>query len=179
MRTCMQFREQNVLEHGLAVTRAFDTLMQALRAGEVPDGWRIPAWLMADPVRKQFLDRCLPADVLYWYQRYHDCGKPYCQVFDADGRSHFPNHAAVSERVWQECGGDPEVGLLIGLDMAMHLASAEEMAALAKLPQATSLFLTALAEVHANAKMFGGFESTSFKAKAKHLDRRGKKLIIA
>lgn len=178
MRTCMQFRDQNVLEHGIAVTQAFNVLMQALHTGEAPDGWRIPAWLMAKSVREQFIERCLPADVLYWYQRYHDCGKPYCLVLDADGRSHFPDHAAVSERVWRECGGDPEVGQLIGLDMAIHLASAEEMAELAKLPQAPSLFLTALAEVHANAKMFGGFESTSFKAKAKHLDRRGKQLII-
>lgn len=176
MRTCMQFRDMNVLEHGLAVTRAFDTLMNALRTGETPAGWRIPAWLMAEPARSQFMRQCLPAETLYWYQRYHDCGKPYCLVRDAEGKSHFPDHAAVSERVWLACGGSTEVGQLIGLDMAMHLAGADDMAGLAKLPQAISLFLTALAEVHANAEMFGGFDSASFKAKAKHLDRRGRRL---
>lgn len=179
MRSCMQFREQDVLEHGLAVTRAFDTLLHALRTGDVPAGWRIPTWLMEEGARTLFLAKCLPAETLYWYQRYHDCGKPYCLVVDPDGRSHFPDHAEVSERVWLECGGSPAVGRLIGLDMAMHLANAEEMAELAKLPEAPSLFLTALAEVHANATMFGGFHSVSFKAKAKHLDRRGKQLRIA
>jgi hypothetical protein len=51
------------------------------------------------------------------------------------------------------------------------------MASLAALPEAASLYLTAVAEVHANAPMFGGFESTSFKSKMKHLDRRGKALL--
>lgn len=39
-----------------------------------------------------------------------------------------------------------------------------------------SLLLTALAEIHANAEMFGGIESQSFKSKYKQLDRRGNKL---
>ena len=174
MRGCMQFREQDVLEHGLAVTRAFTTLRGALETGVSPDGWRIPDWLMVDEVRTHFLALCLPAEMLYAYQKYHDCGKPHCREVDADGRAHFPNHAAESARIWAECGGAPAIGRLMALDMAMHTASAEEMTNLIKLPEAHSLYLTALAEIHANAPMFGGFESTGFKAKAKHLDRRGK-----
>jgi hypothetical protein len=177
MRGCMQFREQDVLEHGLAVAQSFNTLREALACGVAPVGWRIPDWLMTEPVCRDFLARCLPADTLYWYQRYHDCGKPICREVDADGRVHFPDHAATSERIWAECGGAPEIGRLIGLDMAMHTASAEEMAKLIELPDAPSLFLTALAEIHANAPLFGGFESTGFKAKTKHLERRGKQFL--
>jgi len=177
MRSCMQFRDQNVLEHGLAVADAFATLRAALEAGEAPEGWRIPAWLLDEPVRQDFLQRCAAPDTLYWYHRYHDCGKPLCRQVDAEGRSHYPGHAEVSARTWLDCGGAPEVGRLIGLDMAVHLATAEEMARLVELPEAHSLYLTALAEIHANAPMFGGFDSTSFKAKAKHLDRRGHQFL--
>lgn len=41
--------------------------------------------------------------------------------------------------------------------------------------QLSALLLTSLAEIHANAEMFGGVESTSFKSKYKQIDRRGKK----
>jgi hypothetical protein len=176
MRSCMQFGDMDVLEHGLAVTRAFSRLWLALEAGEIPEGWRVPSWLLAEPVRTRIMAQCAAPDVLYAYQKYHDCGKPFCRVVDEEGRTHFPDHAEVSAQVWRDCGGSENVGRLIRLDMAMHLASAEEMKELVLLPEASSLFLTALAEVHANAEMFGGLDSTSFKAKAKHLDRRGKQL---
>jgi hypothetical protein len=42
---------------------------------------------------------------------------------------------------------------------------------------ACTLLLSALAEVHSNANMFGGIDSTSFKIKWKHLDKRGKKAV--
>jgi hypothetical protein len=176
MRACYQFREQDVLEHGLAVTRAFAELRQALETGTQPEGWRLPSWLLEPMTRTRFLDALLPAEQLYWYQLFHDCGKPMCRTIDEEGRQHFPGHAEASERQWLECGGSPEIGRLIRLDMAMHTASAEEMTLLCQIPDAASLYLTALAEIHANAPMFGGFDSTSFKMKAKHLDRRGKLL---
>ena len=39
--------------------------------------------------------------------------------------------------------------------------------------EAISLLISALAEIHSNAQMFGGIESDSFKIKWKHIDRRG------
>jgi hypothetical protein len=42
---------------------------------------------------------------------------------------------------------------------------------------AISLLITGLAEIHANAEMFGGIESTSFKMKYKQINRRGKQII--
>jgi hypothetical protein len=37
--------------------------------------------------------------------------------------------------------------------------------------------MAGLAEVYANSQMFGGTESTGFKIKMKHLERRGKRLV--
>ena len=61
----------------------------------------------------------------------------------------------------------------MAMDMDAHLLKSDGVAEFAARPQATALLLTALAEVHSNAAMFGGADSDSFKIKAKHLDRRG------
>lgn len=175
MRGCLQFGQMNVLEHGIAVEHAFDTLLMHLEQGSSPEGWRLPEWLL--PNAACFLTRLLPREQLRLYQRYHDCGKPHCRTVDAEGRQHFPDHAEVSARTWLSHGGGEAIARLLALDMAFHTCSAEELSGLAALPEAASLYLTALAEVHANAQMFGGLESTSFKSKVKHLDRRGRALL--
>ena len=64
--------------------------------------------------------------------------------------------------------------------VVIHTATAEEIDK--KLEEdwteqdACTLLLAALAEIHSNAKMFGGIDSTSFKMKWKQLDRRGKQI---
>lgn len=175
MRTCTQFEALDVLEHGRMVSEAFKTMLFALRAGVAPNGWRLPGWLLE--ARDAFLSRLLPEEQLHWYQLYHDCGKPLCRVTDSEGRVHFPGHAQASGEAWRAHGGCSQIARLMELDMAFHLCSADEIKALAQLPEAASLYLTALAEIHANAQMFGGLESISFKSKLKHLDRRGKALL--
>lgn len=104
-------------------------------------------------------------------------GKPFCRVVGEDGRQHFPDHAAVSARVYREAGGNEEVAQLIAQDMDVHLLKDEGVAEFAKRPHARALLLTGLAEVHANASMFGGIESTSFKIKFKHLQKRGNAIL--
>jgi hypothetical protein len=104
-------------------------------------------------------------------------GKPTCRTVDADGRQHFPDHAAVSETVWLDHGGSRDIGTLIGMDMDAHLLKGDGLEEFASRPQAMALMLTALAEVHANAGMFGGTSSTSFKIKHKHLDKRGRQTL--
>ena len=61
----------------------------------------------------------------------------------------------------------------MGMDMDIHLLKGDGVPEFAIRPEAATLLLTGLAEVHANAAMFGGIESTSFKMKFKHLKRRG------
>jgi hypothetical protein len=40
-----------------------------------------------------------------------------------------------------------------------------------------TLLVTSLCELHSNASMFGGIESTSFKIKYKQLDKRGNQVL--
>lgn len=111
------------------------------------------------------------------YHVFHDCGKPACLVIDEEGKRRFPNHAQVSKDLWLSLGGDERVGELIGMDMDAHLLREETLAEFAARPQAIPLLLTAIAEISANAEMFGGIESTSFKIKAKALAKRGKAVL--
>ena len=50
---------------------------------------------------------------------------------------------------------------------------AEDVIGFCSQQEAPTLLLTGLAEIHANAGMFGGVASVSFKIKWKQLDRRG------
>ena len=108
-----------------------------------------------------------------------NCGQPACRTVDEDGRQHFPDHAAVSARVWREAGGCEEVAHLIASDMDVHLLKGEGVEAFAMRPEAEALLLTGLAEVTANASMFGGIESTSFKIKYKNIEKRGRAIVKA
>lgn len=44
-------------------------------------------------------------------------------------------------------------------------------------PLAITLLITGLSEIHSNAKMFGGTDSTSFKIKLKSITQRGKQIF--
>ncbi|MBC8740392.1 hypothetical protein F6X40_27425 [Paraburkholderia sp. UCT31] len=178
MRECFQFHDLDVLDHGHAVRAKFDALIAAMEKGETPEGdWSLPQWLL--PNAEQLLGRLLDRETLARYQIWHDCGKPHCRTVDEAGKQHFPDHAAASARTWLAAGGDEQAGRLIASDMDFHLLGAEDVPAFAARPEAASLMLTAIAEIHANAEMFGGTCSTSFKMKRKHLERRGKKVLEA
>lgn len=177
MQACFQSAGQNMLQHGLAVSEQFTQLYEHLAAGApLPGDWRLPTWLTPE-VGRMLLSRLPSLETLAAYHLYHDCGKPRCRTVDEDGRQHFPNHAQVSRQVWLEHGGSLEVADLIGMDMDVHLLKAEDIPEFVARPQAAALLLTALAEIHANATMFGGTESTSFKIKLKHIERRGKQIV--
>lgn len=174
MRACYQSAGQDMLQHGDAVAAQFDVLVAYLEGtAPLPADWRLPAWL--DAATGKLLLAMLPdRETLRLYHRYHDCGKPRCRTVDAEGRQHFPDHARLSREVWLAHGGAPAVADLIGMDMDLHLLKAEGVPEFARRPQAAALLLTGLAEIHANAAMFGGPDSTSFKIKLKHIERRGK-----
>lgn len=172
MANCHQTPTQSVLQHGESVWR----FTQRILAKDF-DGMRIPDWFVEN--FDHITSNLHPLAVVEEYNVLHDCGKPYCLVVDEDGKRHFPNHAQVSKETYLSLeDSSPTVGDLIGLDMVLHTATSEELDAMC-LPKsdAFTLLVTAFAEIHSNAAMFGGIESTSFKSKWKKLDRRGKQLL--
>ncbi len=169
MKGCEQTSGQSVYEHGISVCNQYDLWTKK------QERWRTPDWMW-----RIFLDEIHPDEVVRNYLLFHDCGKPYCQIM-LEGKRHFPNHACISGDVYLKLTGDMLVSKLISNDMVLHSSNAEEIDY--KLENewtkrdAFTLLIAALAEIHSNASMFGGIESTSFKIKWKNLDRRGKQIM--
>lgn len=174
MQSCEQTSGQSILDHGLSVW----SQLQNLTDGDT-SGMRLPQWYTQ--YKDQLLSSAYPSHILQQYATFHDCGKPSCLTIDEDGKRHFPDHAAASKRTYEQCfgteGDHAIISELIGLDMICHTESADQIAG-RNLSDATtsSLLLAALAELHSNAAMFGGIESTSFKIKFKKLEKTGNRL---
>lgn len=168
MQSGFQTKGISYWEHGALVSARFRDLMNP-NPNMV---WRMPTWFTenADWIRAKLAP---DFDTIITYQLWHDCGKPYCRTVDDDGKVHYPNHAQVSADIWRELGGDPMIGDLIERDMDCHLLRPDGCCAFAAKPYALILLVSALCELHANASMFGGFSSDSFKIKFKRLDRCG------
>ena len=174
MRNCEQTKNLSVLEHGIQVARYFEDLRQHVIHGKpLKYEWRLPEWIY----NEDLWANVLPLKQVREYQIYHDCGKPFCRVLDDEGRVHFPEHASVSASLWRHLGGSEQTARLIKHDMDIHLLKASGLESFAHLPEAATLLFTGLAEVTANASMFGGIDSTSFKIKFKQINKRGKALI--
>lgn len=174
MRNTEQTQGMSVLQHGLSVARHFNDLYQhCVNHKPLKYQWQLPDWVN-HPV---LWDNLMSLDVMHEYLIYHDVGKPFCRTIDEQGRVHFPDHAAVSKKIWLNATGNQAVADLIGMDMDVHLLKGADTSAFAERPQATSLLLAGLCEVHSNAAMFGGIDSTSFKIKFKHIKRRGNAIV--
>lgn len=173
MLECEQTSGMNMMQHGASVYDYFMDLRNHILEGKsLKYEWKLPAWTSDSNLWSKLGD----LDIIQEYLVFHDAGKPFCRTVDDQGRQHFPNHAAVTEQVWLEIGGNVEAATLMGMDMDIHLLKDEGIAEFAKRPQAATLLLAGLAEIHSNANMFGGIDSTSFKIKWKHIDKRGKKI---
>lgn len=176
MKSCQQNSQQSIYEHGLAVSESLRNFLNYIfNNNSLPKWYRIPQWL--DDNIDFIKSRLLSSDILLEYTLFHDCGKPYCFEIDKLGNFHFPNHAEISERIWLENGGDNQIGRLIGMDMLIHTIKDIDIKNFSKHKESISLLITGLAEIHANALMFGGIDSVSFKIKYKQIDRRGNALI--
>lgn len=172
MEDCEQSKDLSVLQHGLMVKQKFDQIIECIEKNiPFPEGWRIPEFT------KDLIPFLWDIETIAQYQIFHDCGKPFCLEIDDNGKRHFPNHAEVSYEVWTNAGGDKTVGELIRRDMDIHLLKADGIEEFTSSTHAATLLITGIAEVHANADMFGGFDSDSFKIKIKHLTKRGKQII--
>ncbi len=176
MSNCEQTVGQSVLEHGESVlSYSFDLINHLRNNSDLKYEWRIPEWLYEN--RELFL-KSLPSDeTLELYTKFHDIGKPYCKTFDELGRPHFPNHSQVSYEVFTSLFNNKHAAELIKHDMDIHLLKSDGVEEFSKNPNFLTHLLIGLAEIHSNAKMFGGIESTSFKIKWKCLHQRGKQII--
>ncbi len=179
MSACEQTQGQSVYQHGISVNEYLTDLLSYLRTNKSSKTWRLPDWI--DQYNNQLLCCLLPDEILSQYALFHDCGKPYCLTIDAEGRRHFHDHAKKSYETWmqaqheaQDQAQHAQIGQLILHDMDIHTIKAEQLEEFARKPEAISLLLTGLAEIHSNAALFGGIDSTSFKIKWKQIDKRGR-----
>lgn len=178
MLTCEQTKGQTVFQHGTSVQQMSFELIGHLSDGFSISGWKLPDWLVAN--KSEITSNLHSLEDIACYTLYHDCGKPLCRTVDAEGKVHFPDHAAVSRQAYLDATGDERVANLIGWDMCLHTCNAEEITKLLATwtkKDAYTLIVVALAELHSNARMFGGVDSTSFKIKYKQLDKRGKQIL--
>lgn len=170
MKKCPQTDTQSVYQHGISVRDHMFQLIDMLKSSQFSKEWKVPSWIIQ--YRQQLLNSLMPLDIINEYTTYHDCGKPYCLSYDEDKR-HFPNHAEVSYKTWLRVNGNPEAALLMKMDMDIHCLKDNGVKDFCTRPQAVTLLLAGLSEIHANAAMFGGIESSSFKIKYRQIDRRG------
>ena len=181
MESCYQFEKQSVAEHGRAVAFHYMDLIQHLEDGKpLKNEWKLPDWVRSPEILK----RLLPFQTTITYLIYHDCGKPYCRTVDEDGKQHFPNHAKVSQEVFDSLRqnhtfskDDDLVSRLIAEDMDVHLLKGAGVEEFSQRDTAATQLLAGLAELTSNAKMFGGLDSVGFKSKWKNLDRRGRAIV--
>ena len=168
MGACMQAPGMNMLEHGDAVRRAYIQLLDELRHGTAhPFLQTMWPWLQ---------DRLYAPELLAEYQYWHDCGKHLTLTVDDTGRRHYPGHAQASAEQYRLIFPQQSlIAELIAMDMEFHTLRGADLITLWEHPHASSLYLTAWAEIYANAQMFGGTASESFKIKRSRLIQAGKK----
>lgn len=156
-----------MLQHGESVAAQYGLLIEQLESGTCDS-------TLASLYQK-LKTKLPPPEALVRYHIYHDCCKHLCLEVDEQGRRHFPNHAEWSakqfELIFPE---DKFAAVLIRKDMDFHTMKGEELQQLCKSPFAPILYFTAWAEINANAEMFGGRDSTSYKIKAKKLLKAAK-----
>ena len=171
MKACEQAPNLNMLQHGELVHEKYNMLMQQLKDGTVKHAELLSLY-------EKFKSKLPPPSVLKAYHVMHDCGKSLCLEIGEDGKRRFPNHAEISAKQYELIfPNDQFTTNLIRKDMDFHTLRGEELDVLCKHPLAPILYFTAWAEIMANAEMFGGIESDSYKIKAKRLIQACKKLL--
>ena len=181
MKNCYQFKNQNMIEHGLLVRKHHKQIIKDLHHStnqyELPDELRAHS--------KQFLKHQYNNHILSYYQLYHDCGKPFCLEIDDDGKRRYPKHEEVSAKVFSDAFSKTKhcdkISTLIANDMIFHKENMTDIDAFLEACDdkrlVYSLILTSFAELYANKSMFDDNNQTSFKIKYKKLHRVVKKII--
>lgn len=174
MTQCEQMKNLSVYEHGVSVHNYYLDLKNHILNGEkLKYEWKLPEWIF-----DKFLWESLESEeIIKNYQIFHDCGKPYCLTIDEEGKKHFPNHAKVSFDIWNSLNQNEIEAELMLHDMDIHLLRGGDIDNFCKLPFASTLLITGLCEIHSNAVMFGGIDSTSFKIKWKNIKKFGNRIV--
>ena len=176
MKDCQQTKGQSTLEHGFSVKNYLFDLVNHLRKGyPLKYNWNLPNWVYDS--KDLILDNLPDEKTLKLYTTLHDIGKWKCLTIDDDGKRHFPNHAEVSYQIFKQIFNNDVAAELIRHDMDIHLLKSTGVDEFCKNPFAITLLLTGLAELHSNAQIFGGPDSTSFKIKFKSINQRGKQIL--
>lgn len=176
MTSCEQTPGQNILEHGQSVKDYLFDLVKHLKTNEpLKYEWNLPKFIQTE--KKLLLDNIPDDETLELYTTYHDCGKPFCMTIDDSGKKHFPDHSKVSYDYFKSVFNNPVSAELVLHDMDIHTLKAEGVKEFSENPNALTLILAGLAEIHSNARMFGGNESTSFKIKHKQISKKGEQII--
>lgn len=172
MRSCMQTSTQNTLQHGFSVWKH---TRQLLLSDDLSN-FRLPQWY--EKYKSRILENIYSFKTIKHYTIFHDCGKSFTLEIDEMGKRHFPNHANISADTFQKyIRDDTTIVRLIRNDMIMHTAKYDEILSMKlSAKDICTHLIVALAELHANAELFGGIESESFKIKFKRLEKLGKKL---
>jgi len=161
MRETEQTSGQTILQHGESVWSYTEKLIN-----KNFDNFILPDWFIENI--DSILSNIHDIDDIKEYNIFHDCGKPFCRYVDEFGKVHFPSHDQISKITYESFSDNKIVANLIGLDMVLHTYTVEQIQSLNLSPKdANTLILTAIAELHSNANMFGGTDSTSFKIKYK------------
>ncbi len=167
MKNCNQSKNETIWQHCNSVWEQYCYLLE--------DQSKLPPTIKDNFT--QLVANQYPINIVQPYLCYHDCGKPYC-ITEKEGKVSFPNHVNISAKLFREAGGNILSAQLIELDMIFHLEKADDILA-KNLESKTlaTLMLSAWAAIFANAQMFGGEESESFKIKKSQLTSRCKKII--
>lgn len=165
--------DQNILDHGIDVHQRYRDLLRLIKGRPTLCYWNLPEWFK-DTIK--LLPKLQYFQDMRRYHLFHDCGKPYCKKV-IDGKVSFPNHEIESFKVSKKLHFKENITKMIELDMICHKSNSEVFSKHIKDPLLPSLLLTALAEVYANNRLFGGFESESFKIKHKKILSRIKQIL--
>lgn len=178
MTECEQTKGQNVLEHGISVKNYLFDLLNHIRTGkELKYSWMLPKWLKSEETKDMILKNLPSDETLDLYTTFHDCGKPFCVTVDEEGKRHFPDHARYSYETFNKFFDNEIASELILHDMDIHLLKSDGEQDFSNNPNATTLLISGLSEIHSNANMFGGIDSVSFKIKYKNIEKRGNHII--
>lgn len=169
-----QATNHNMLDHGISCYQRFKDLHDHFKKLKpLQLHWELPEWIYSEAIWNNLLN----FNTISIYLLFHDCGKPDCLEIDSTGKRHFPNHADVSARTIAELTECTQLERLVKNDMVIHTIKPDDCNEFSTNSDCITHLVTGLCEIHANAEMFGGFESESFKIKLKRLNQRAKKIL--